>query len=176
MTEQPKLPCEECTSLKLSCCHNPQILFNIVEVDEVITHHPEAMEDKVLFQGEIPGTFYILNRPPEGVDTIGLDHCSFYDPDAGRCKIYDQRPSVCKTYGDPKYNDCPYKDYAEPGQITKLLKDDPELADSLHLTANSFPEAYAKDYIEPFLESFQISDSEYMEFWEKSPRPNFIRK
>ncbi len=175
MTKLPELPCEECTSLDLTCCFNPQILFTMVELDEVITHWPDLMKDKAIFQGEIPGTMYVLNRPPEGVDTIKLDYCSFYDPETGRCKIYDQRPSVCSTYGDPKYNDCPYKDYTEPGELTKLKKEDPELAESLHMTSTSYPEAYAKDFIEPFVEAFKISDPEYMKFWEKLPRPNFIR-
>ncbi len=176
MKNEIKLPCEECASLELTCCHNPRILFSVVELDKVITHYPKMMEGKVLFRGEIPGWVYILNKPPEGVRTVGLDYCSFYDADKGRCSIYEQRPAVCKTYGDPKYNECPYEDYAEPGQLTQLKKDNPELSMELHNTAKSDPEAFFDDYVDPFAKALGNSDPKYMEFWESLTRPNFINK
>ncbi len=178
MNEPQKLPCEECGKLKLSCCKNPQILFTMMELDNIITTGVEKMQGKVLFKGEVPGTVYIINRPPEGVDTVSLDWCAFYDEDNQKCSIYEQRPNVCKTYGDPKYNRCPYDEYTEPGELQKLNEENPKLALSLHKTIGSNPEAYLEDYLRPWVEAFEKSkekNPEYNEFWEGLPTPNFIR-
>ncbi len=169
------LPCQECTSLNQSCCLNPQILFSMVEIDEIFTHQPKAMEGKILYKGEIPGMVYILNRPPEGVDTIALECCTFYNQIEGKCSIYDLRPTVCKIYGDPKYMECPYKDYTNPGELTELVKTNPDLATSLHTTSNNDIDKFTKDFIDPWIERFMNSDPKYLEFWKKLPNPNFIR-
>ncbi len=176
--EELNLPCKECCKLDLSCCSNPQILFTLEEIDEIFTHNEKAMEGKTFFKGEIPGMVYILNRPPKDVSTIVLDYCAFYDTEKKNCSIYDQRPNICKTYGDPKYNSCPYDEYREPGALAKLKETDPELAETLHGTANNNTELYIKDFVTPFVERMKKSEKdnpEYMEFWNSLPTPNFIR-
>ncbi len=173
-----KLPCEECTKLNLSCCNNPQILFSMTDIDNIITEDEEAMSGKIILKGEIPGMVYIIHRPPDGVQDIKLDYCAFFDVEKGQCSIYNNRPHVCTTYGNSKYNSCPYEDYTEPGELTKLNRENPELALSLHKTASSNPEAFWEDFLKPYTEAFintKEKNPEYMEFWEKLPVSNFIR-
>ncbi len=178
MIETLKLPCAECCELDLTCCKNPQILFTMLELDNLINDNDSAMEGKILYKGEVPGTVYIINRPPDGVNNIVLDYCAFYSIETKNCSIYDHRPSVCSAYGNPKYNRCPYDEYTEPGELQKLNEDNPELAVSLHGTIGSNPEAYLEDFLKPWVEAFNNSkeeNPEYYEFWEELPAPNFIR-
>jgi len=147
----------------------------MVEIDNIITKDVNILEGKVILKGEIPGMAYIINRPPTGVTKLKLDYCAFYDVEKENCSIYEDRPNICKTYGDPKYNSCPYENYSEPGALTKLLDDDPGLAQSLHVTAVTNEQAYLNDFIDPFVEAFKNSDQEYMTWWESLPAPNFIR-
>ncbi len=178
MQDLIKLPCEECCKLDLSCCKNPQIIFKLTDVDAIFEEDETVMDGKIFMRGEIPGTVYIINRPPDGVSTIVLDYCAFYDSTAERCTIYKNRPDVCKTYGDPKYSSCPYEDYSAPGELTKLKEEQPDLAETLHISANSNPGIFAEEFINPYVEAFERSQKEnpeYMKFWESLPEPNFIR-
>ena len=104
-----------------------------------------------------------------------MSSCAFYDEDNKRCTIYEARPIVCKTYGDPDYNVCPYQDF-KPGELTELVRIDPEKAEQLHKTAASNPARFMHDFVMPYIEAFQNSNPEYMSFWKSLPHPNFIRK
>jgi hypothetical protein len=92
-----------------------------------------------------------------------------------KCSVYEHRPNICSTYGDPKYNACPYEGLSDD-ELVALVDKDPEKALALHKTAFTDPLTYGNDFIMPFVDSFMASDPEYMTWWEKLPKSNFVRK
>jgi Fe-S-cluster containining protein len=152
----------------------------MMELDQLISEHgPDIMKDRVIFQGEFPGAVYIIDRPEEGVTDVRLDYCTFYDQDNRRCSVYKSRPDICKTYGDPKYNCCPFEDFTEEGSLTKFLIENPNASRILHRDACSDPVAYNRDFVLPFVEGFRESrkeNPEWWEWWESLTEANFIRQ
>jgi len=170
------LPCVECCSLDLTCCHNPQILWTLEEVDNLFSNHPEVFENIALFKGEIVGTLYLIRLDDKTKTSVNLEYCSMYDNDNRRCMVYDSRPNICKTYGDPKYAPCPYDGYKE-GELLNLVKSNPKLADEMHRMVGNNPQNYLEDFIKPWAERFIASKDteEYYTWWENLPEANFIR-
>jgi Fe-S-cluster containining protein len=175
------LPCVECGMLDLTCCKNPQIVWDMEEMDKLYSNYPEIFSKVSIFKGEIPGTVYLIKVKTEDIDdtnSVNIDYCSMYDEDNRRCSVYDCRPNVCKTYGDPKYASCPYENYKEEGELTDLLVHNKDLAENLHKIAPTNPGVYIQDFVLPWIERFEESKKEsheYYDWWEKLPEPNFIR-
>ncbi len=172
------LPCKACCKTNNSCCHNPQILWTMQEMDNLVTEHGmEILEGIHMFQGEIPGMIYLIRVNPN-ISEAKLDYCAFYDPDTMGCSVYGKRPIVCQTYGDPEYNECPY-DGMTDDEIIELAEKDPETMMQKHADAKSFPEKYYQDFIDPWIKAWEqakTTNPEYSEWWEKLPQANFIRK
>lgn len=175
------LPCAACCNLDLTCCRNPQILWTMEEIDELVEQFPDALKDKTFVKGDVPGTAYILFRPSEQDLESGetrVDNCVFYDEDNRRCSIYQARPNVCKTFGDPKYASCPYEDLTET-DLLELLKMPNNYADKMHALANTQPENYLADFILPWVKRFDESkkkNPEWFEWWENLPVVNWTRE
>ncbi len=171
-------PCGKCCELDLSCCHNPQITWNIEEFDNLVTARPEILQEIVILKAEMPGLIYILDKEttsnPDANNSIGLNYCKFYDTDKNCCDVYEHRPAVCKTYGDPKYNSCPYEGFSA-NELQELNTRDSELATRMHKTAGNNPEVFGNEFILPFVERFLASDPEYIKWWEGLPTANFVR-
>ena len=178
------LPCVECCSMDLTCCKNPQILWNMEEVDSLFTMHgpdSEIMQNLTITKGEQEGTVYLMRINPDDIsgNSIVVDYCAMYDQDNRRCSVYNERPVVCKTYGDPKYATCPYTDYRKEGALVDLVKNNKELSERLHTIVPSNPVNLYQDYFKPWGERFQESkktNPEWFEWWEKLPTANFVRK
>jgi Fe-S-cluster containining protein len=178
------LPCDACNKANLSCCHNPQIAWNIQEFDDMISQYGmDVMEGKGIFRAEIPGHVYILAVNPditeanEEENTIKLEYCDFFDPEKRNCTIYDKRPIVCETYGDPKYNECPYGEMT-PEEVTELARTDWQKAYKMHTNAKSHSDVYMKDFVLPFLEAWKKAEDdkeEFVDWWYKLPTANFKR-
>jgi len=174
-----KLPCEECCKIKETCCRNPQILWNIEELDDMISEYGiKTLKGKAVFKGEIPGHVYLIEVDADNHEKeITLDYCSFYDKEKENCSVYNRRPSVCRTYGDPKYNSCPFEAFGESpvGTLTEFAMANPEVVGKMHLTAGQHPMEFMEDFIQPFVERFLQSNPEYINWWEGLPRANFKR-
>lgn len=181
-SDNKRFPCGKCCELDMSCCHNPQITWTMSEFDEVVTASPEVLKEVVLFKGELPGLIYVINKAQvleaDETNSVKIDYCHFYDTEKKCCSIYDLRPAVCSTYGDPKYNACPYDGMSEDA-LEELVRRDPEGASAMHKTAGSDPIAFGRDHVIPYVKAFKETvkeHPEYMEVWEKLPQSNFIRK
>ncbi len=173
------LPCVECCNMDESCCRNPQIAWTIIELDELVSSFgPEILEGRTIFKAEFPGGIYIIDKPPEDTPEVEIKYCTFYDQDNRRCSIYENRPAVCKTYGDPKYNCCPFQDFTTEGDLTSFLIKNPGASAAMHKSARSNTGNYLNDFLLPFVEKFMESEKEnpeYMEWWRKLPEANFTR-
>lgn len=179
--QSSNLPCVECCNLDLTCCRNPQILWTMEEIDELVEQFPDALKRKTFVKGEVPGMAYILIKPSKRDLELGethIDSCAFYDEDNRRCSIYQARPNVCKTFGDPKYATCPYDGLTETDLI-ELLKMPNKYAEKMHILADSQPENYFVDFILPWSERFNNSkekNPEWFEWWENLPLVDWTRE
>jgi Fe-S-cluster containining protein len=134
------------------------------------------MKGVFIFKGEVPGMVYLIRVNPD-MDNVRLDYCAFYDPDKNNCSVYEKRPMVCQTYGDPKYNTCPYDGLTEE-ELSEMISNSPETAKEMHREAKSEPIAYAKEFIIPWVKAWEKAEKEnpeYEEWWEGLPAANFIR-
>jgi len=172
------LPCDACCHAGLSCCHNPQITWTMQEFDDLITEYGEKIMAGVqIYKAEIPGMIYLIRVNPE-VDNARLDYCAFYNPDNFNCSVYDKRPIVCQTYGDPKYNECPYDGLKEE-ELKDLAENEPKKAMTMHKEAKSNYANFTNDIIIPWLKAWEEAKEEHPEYskwWESLPTANFIRK
>ena len=177
MITDRELPCEACCNNNLSCCHNPQILWTMQEMDDLVTARGmDILKGIHMYKGEVPGMLYLIRVNPN-LDNARLEYCAFYDPDKNNCSVYEHRPAVCATYGDPKYNQCPYDGMTED-QLKDLAENHLEEAEQMHRDAISDPIQYTQDYIEPWLKAWEEAkktNPEYNQWWEKLPTANFIR-
>ena len=176
-------PCTTCCDNGYSCCRNPQITWSLSEIDDLFSARPDLIETVVIFKWELPGFVYAISKEALSPDRIqnnetSLDYCTFYDHSNNCCSIYEYRPKVCSTYGDPEYNACPYQDMSDFDLLDLIIKE-PQVAHELHLTAESHPKKFLKDFILPYSKSFmdtQESNPEYYELWKGFPNVNFERR
>jgi len=177
------LPCEKCRELDVSCCKNPQIVWTMVEVDELFSKYPTINDNNelVIAKAELPGTVYILRMNPqmtstvEGIkNSIVIEYCSMYNPVENKCTVEDCKPQVCKSFGDPDYMACPF-DGLNDDTLMELVRHEPDF-DKLHQTAETHPEKYLQEFVLPWLKAFDDTKEEhpeYMEWWESLSSPNF---
>ena len=90
-------PCEECVQTTKHCCKT-DLHLNFADTilmlsyaeklgkNVVVGQHPEGDRDTMLI---------IPNKP--GID-IRDEPCVFFGSD-GKCEIYEDRPSICRTFG-----------------------------------------------------------------------------
>jgi hypothetical protein len=147
-------------------------------MDDLISNRGiDILKGMHIYKGEIPGYVYIIGVNPN-IDQAKLDYCSFFDPSKNKCKVYEDRPIVCQTYGDPKFNECPYSNMTNE-ELTTLAETDYTAAYQKHQNAKNNPINFWKEFIIPYLEAWEkaVDDKEeFIEWWEKLPTANFIRK
>jgi Fe-S-cluster containining protein len=95
------LPCGEC---KGKCCTYPP--FTNAEWDKVRTKYG-------LPYGAAVGLFAGASIP---VIDDGSGTCAYLDRPTGRCNIYEDRPQMCKDYGEKESMPCMY---VEPEKAAK---------------------------------------------------------
>jgi len=147
-----QFPCKTCCESGMSCCSNPQITWNIQEVDELINTNPEWLKKVVMYKAEMPGFVYLLDKElileyqqkSSTDDGLYIDNCIFYDTKNNCCSVYDYRPEVCKNYGDPQYMACPYDGYTDEGLI-ELVKNHRDFASNLHQTSKNDSKKFMED-------------------------------
>jgi len=131
--------CKTCCKLALSCCQNPRIPWTMADLKRLTAENPLAMSDSRIgvFRGKVTGVVFIADE----TSNTALEKCVFFDEVKGLCRIYNQRPAVCRTYGDSRYNPCPYDGMDEEG-LKELHRTDLEKCVELH---NVVPPKKAQD-------------------------------
>ena len=90
------LPCNECVKTRNHCCR-ADLHLGIADAVLMVTKADELGIDIVLGQHpEDERSFMMIPNKP-GID-IRKEPCVFFGSD-GKCKIYEDRPSICRVYG-----------------------------------------------------------------------------
>ena len=91
------LPCEECVQTKNSCCIT-DIPLSFAEAILMLDYAEKLNKDVVI--GEHPEDKHMMMMLPKKQNMeIRTEPCVFFGSD-GRCEIYEDRPSICRAYGN----------------------------------------------------------------------------
>lgn len=111
------LNCETCAKTQHHCC-KASISYNIMEVLHLSEKADElGIEIKVLPSKEKPNYFNIIKRG-KPIKNLNDENCVFLND--GKCKIYEDRPSICKVYGTELVN-CWFNDFDHDTPIDKIF-------------------------------------------------------
>lgn len=78
---------EWCTICGRCCRESESIFIHKDEVNVLLTFNPQ-LENGIIKNKQYPGHFELKDIRP----------CKYIDPDTNKCKIYDSRPRVCRSY------------------------------------------------------------------------------
>ena len=93
--------CRACHQLGHSCCHTQPVMTEN-EAAKIYYKHGDLVPSDVQLT-RVQNNVYIF--APKSIVTskgvqINSQYCVFFDQETSKCKIYEDRPSVCQNYGD----------------------------------------------------------------------------
>jgi len=101
------LPCEECYEANRTCCVT-DIVLNVPDAMLMMKHAKRLGKDIILGWHINEGCeqmFMMIPRKPDV--NVRIEPCVFLNS-AGKCDIYEDRPSICRMYGEPEMR-CRYE-------------------------------------------------------------------
>lgn len=101
-----KLPCEECTKTKNSCCKadTPLHLLDALHMKYLVTEKYKVLKPSQVLMHPHPNgnanSYFVINctdiKKHDEVDIREHNCVALID---GKCSIYEDRPNICRQYG-----------------------------------------------------------------------------
>ena len=138
-------PCKECIQKTGAGCCNTYPIMTYEEAAKIMYEHGDVLKkNNMAFNKIAPNA--VMFYKPEDVKNGEIDLtnvvCPFLDRNNAICTIYNDRPRICKEFGE-SIDGCPYKGQTHITDILPLKKIEPLKL----LTENT---EFVKEYLKPY--------------------------
>jgi len=99
---EASLPCDACNSF---CCSS-DVLFDSDEIKRLKNKYRSVFKRVKILDSEVPNHYRLRLKGKGG------DKCVFLDKN-NKCSIYEDRPFVCKDYGEKVFIRCPFENMSD---------------------------------------------------------------
>jgi len=137
--------CQLCYKLGHSCCRT-QPAMSEEELARIYFKYDQSFFDDTTVTRMGNNTYVVVPSSivdDKGNADISKEYCVFFDKSTGLCKIYDDRPQVCKDFGEVEELPCPFSNVTTE-ELEQMSEDQRQkLVDN----ANKISKNKAVDYI-----------------------------